>query len=91
MMKDPTDKTLRARGYMTPEEFVDRLVPGLKEYLGHNWGGEVDLLMHPEDLVSNAEIYLKVAYHVFVDFGVAGPKKPNQTTINAMKELFGDE
>ena len=89
MRKQPTEKELRARGYMTPEEFVDRLGPGLKEYLGHNWGVKENDLCHPEDLVSNAEIYLRVAYHVMVDFGVSGPKEPNKTTRDALNQFLG--
>lgn len=69
--KMPSNKELREVGYMTPAEFVDRLVPGLKQYLKHNWGVYPDGLYHPEDLFSNAEIYLSVARHVVGDFGVA--------------------
>jgi len=66
-----SDKELRKSGYMTTDEFVDRLTPGLKEYLSRNWGvRNRDELHHPEDLISNASIYMEVAYHVFVDFGV---------------------
>jgi hypothetical protein len=71
MAKKGSPKDLRANGYMTPAEFVDRLVPGLKDYLKHNWGCKPDELYHPEDLFSNAEIYLEVARHVVTDFGVA--------------------
>lgn len=57
---------------MTTDEFVNRLVPGLKEYLSKNWGvRNREELHHPEDLISNATIYMEVAYHVFVDFGVS--------------------
>jgi hypothetical protein len=67
-----TDKELRKRGYMTSDEFVDTLVPGLKEYLSKNWGvHNKNELHHPEDLISNVSIYIEAAYHVIVDFGVA--------------------
>jgi len=69
-MAGPSDKELIARGYMTTEQFVDRLVPGLKDYLKQNWGCRPEGLYHPEDLFSNAEIYLEVARHVVTDFGV---------------------
>jgi hypothetical protein len=72
--KKDKEEDLRAYGYMTPGEFVDTLVPGLKEYLRHNWGAKPDELYHPEDLFSNAEIYLQVARHVAGDFIVA-PKR----------------
>jgi len=68
-------KELRSLGYMTPGEFVDRLIPGLKEYLKHNWGVKEDELYHPEDLMSNASIYLDVAMHVVADFGVQPKEK----------------
>ena len=67
----PTDKELRQRGYMTSDEFVDRLTPGLKEYLNKNWHGGKKDLHHPEDLIANVSVYIDVAYHVLVDFGVA--------------------
>jgi hypothetical protein len=67
-----TDKELRRRGYMTSDEFVDTLVPGLKEYLSKNWGvHNKNELHHPEDLISNVSIYIEAAYHILVDFGVA--------------------
>ena len=75
MSKMPSDKELRADGYMTPGEFVDKIVPGLKEYLKHNWGVKPDSLYHPEDLFSNAGIYLEVARHIVGDFGVAPNNK----------------
>ena len=76
--KMPTDKELHKRGYMTSDEFIDRLVPGLKEYLSKNWGiHSKDSLHHPEDLIANASIYMEVAYHVLVDFGV----NPKEVTI----------
>lgn len=72
MAKD--SKELRAHGYMTSGEFVDRLIPGLKEYLKHNWGVKEDELYHPEDLIANATIYMEVASHVIGDFGVNNEK-----------------
>jgi hypothetical protein len=73
-----TDTSLRNKGYMTSDEFVDRLVPGLKEYLSKNWGvNNKNKLHHPEDLISNASIYMEVAYHVLVDFG-ANPQEDKE-------------
>lgn len=66
-----SDKELRNRGYMTVAEFVDKLTPGLKEYMEQNWGANgKDILHHPEDLMSNAAIYLEVGLHIIGDFGV---------------------
>jgi hypothetical protein len=72
--KKRDEEELRAHGYMTPGEFVDNLVPGLKEYLKHNWGCKPDELYHPEDLFSNAEIYIEVARHIAGDF-IVRPKR----------------
>jgi hypothetical protein len=69
MSKDPTDKELRAKGYMTSDEFIDRLTPGLKSYLEGNWTSG---LSHPEDLISNTLSYVESAYLIICDFG-AGP------------------
>jgi hypothetical protein len=73
--KNKREEDLRAHGYMTPGEFVDALVPGLKEYLKHNWGAKPDELYHPEDLFSNAEIYIEVARHIAGDFIVGAKGK----------------
>jgi len=74
-MVGPLNKELIARGYMTSDEFVDRLIPGLKEYLRNNWGVKPNELHHPEDLFSNTGIYIEVARHVVVDFGVTPHKE----------------
>ena len=75
MAKEISEKELRSRGYLTVAEFVDLLTPGLKEYMERNWGIQgKDALHHPEDLVSNASIYMEVALHVIGDFGVDGAK-----------------
>lgn len=72
------DTYLESKGYMTSDEFVDRLVPGLKEYLSKNWGVHTKKeLHHPETLISNASTYMEVAYHVFVDFGVTPQEDRN--------------
>lgn len=71
MSYDVSNHELREHGYLTIDEFVDRLLPGLKEYLYGNWGrGNKLELHHPEDLFSNASIYLDVALHLVADFGV---------------------
>jgi hypothetical protein len=86
MRKDPTEKELRARGYMTPDEFIERLTPGLKSYLEGNWTSD---LSHPEDLISNTLSYVESAYLVICDFGAAPAKKPNKKTIRAIMEAKG--
>lgn len=68
---EPSEETLRARGYMTTDEFVETLIPGLKQYMANNWsfGGE-DNLHHPVDLASTASIYTDSLYNVIETFGV---------------------
>ena len=63
------DKHLIEDGWMTSDEFVDRLSLGLKEYLNSNWGHAKGELHHPEDLATTASIYMEVAYRVIADFG----------------------
>ncbi|CAB4121807.1 hypothetical protein UFOVP27_7 [uncultured Caudovirales phage] len=74
MAKEVTEASLRKAGYMTTDEFIDRLVPGLKDYLKQNWGWAANELYHPEDLFSTAEIYLEIGRRIVGDFGVA-PKE----------------
>jgi hypothetical protein len=72
----PKDKDLRARGYMTTDEFVDTLIPGLKEYMQRNWGfTSKDDLHHPEDLASTASIYMDGLYNFVGTFGIQPYKK----------------
>lgn len=72
-MKKITDSELRSYGYMTIEEFVDCLMPSLKDYLESNWG-RANELHHPEDLFSNASVYIEVGRIMAGSF-VVGPKK----------------
>jgi hypothetical protein len=81
MKKDPTEKELRARGYMTPDQFLERLLPGLQQYL---YSASGDDLSHPEDLISNTLAYIEVAYLVIGDFGAGPEKKLNHRTIEAI-------
>jgi len=74
--KTVSDGELREAGYMSADEFVDKLVPGLKEYLQKNWGvHNKHELHHPEDMISNISTYIEIAYHVIADFGVAAQKE----------------
>jgi hypothetical protein len=68
--KETPDNKLRQHGYMTPDEFIDALTPGLKEYMISNWGRNGQL-MHPEDLATTASIYMEVAYRVIADMYTA--------------------
>ena len=73
---EPSVDTLRARGYMTTDEFVDTLIPGLRQYMSGSWrwAGE-DALHHPADLASSASSYTQSVYSVIETFGVQPYKK----------------
>jgi len=74
--KEPSNDTLRARGYMTTEEFIERLIPGLRDHLAGNWGWcGPDELHHPEDLASAASTYVDSVFTVIGTFGVQPYKK----------------
>jgi hypothetical protein len=68
---EPSDVELRARGYMTTDEFVETLVPGLKQHMANSWhwAGD-DALHHPSDLASTASMYTESVYNVIETFGV---------------------
>jgi hypothetical protein len=61
---------------MTTEEFVETLVPGLKQYMANSWSwaGD-DALHHPADLASTASTYVESVYSVIETFGVQPYKK----------------
>ena len=68
---EPSEKELRARGYMTTDEFVETLVPGLRQHMANSWrwAGD-DSLHHPADLASTASMYVESVYSVIETFGV---------------------
>ena len=63
-----TEDDLRARGYLTVDEFVDKFSESLRGYMHSNWPSTADELHHPEDLASNAITYTEIMYRVIVDF-----------------------
>jgi hypothetical protein len=67
----PDHKELRARGYMTIDEFVEKLTPGMRDYMHKNWGfTNLDDLHHPADLASTASIYTDGLYNFIETFGI---------------------
>ena len=73
---EPSDEDLRARGYMTIDEFVEKLTPGMRDYMHKNWGfTNLDDLHHPADLASTASIYADGLYNFIETFGVQPYKK----------------
>jgi hypothetical protein len=67
-MKRITETDLRARGYLTVDEFVDKFSESLRGYMHSNWPTTANELQHPEDLASNALTYTEIMYRVIVDF-----------------------
>ena len=67
------EDSLREAGYLTIDEFVDKLSVGLRDYMHSNWGHSLDKneLHHPEDLASSASIYTEIAARVIGDFAVS--------------------
>jgi hypothetical protein len=68
MGKRKTESDLRAHGYMTVDEFVDKFSESLRGYMYSNWPTSADELHHPEDLAANAITYTEIMYRVIVDF-----------------------
>jgi hypothetical protein len=55
-------------GWLTIDEFMAKLTPGLKEYLESNWRSSKDDIHHPGDLATTASIYLDIASRVLQEF-----------------------
>ena len=68
------EKLLRADGWMTVDEFMNRVTPAMREYLLRNWNKDEDTVMHPEDLGSNALAFMEGLYIGLQNFG-ASPMK----------------
>lgn len=68
-MSKHNNKDLIQDGWMTIDEFIAQLTPGLKEYLESNWGmrGAKDI-HHPVDLFTTTSIYMDIACRVANDF-----------------------
>ena len=67
--KNVSNEELKNAGYMTIDEFVDRLSAGVRDYMHTNWRTcDKDDLHHPEDLAANASIYVEIMYRVITDF-----------------------
>jgi hypothetical protein len=86
---------LRSHGWMTTDEFLDKLLPGLREYLGrYTYLGSDNQLNHPEDMILNIQTYMEVGFHVIADFGVASEKpapvkKKKKKTSSGVEQYSG--
>ena len=66
----PSDESLRAKGFMTTAEFVEKFERGLSAYLAKNWGFcGVNNLTHPEDLAANTLAYAEAVWETIQVFG----------------------
>ena len=69
--REPSESELRARGYMTTDEFVDTYITGLRQHLASSWSWtKEDTLHHPADLASTASMYADSVHSVIDTFGV---------------------
>jgi len=71
------EKRLRALGWLTTDEFLQKFSVGLEYYLKENTylGSDEKALHHPEDLILNVQSYVEAAYHVLASFAPAPEKK----------------
>jgi hypothetical protein len=65
------EKSLRADGWMTVDEFMNRVTPAMREYLLRNQQAEDNLVLHPEDLGSNALSFMEGLYLGLQNFGAS--------------------
>ena len=68
---DTHEKKLRAEGWMTVDEFMERITPAMKEYLVKNWTKDEDTIHHPEDLASNALSFMEAIFCGITTFGAS--------------------
>jgi hypothetical protein len=68
------EKELRAAGFMTAQEFVDKFTQGLESYLTHQHFATSGL-HHPEDLASGVLTYAESLWQVVNVFGVGNTNK----------------
>ena len=77
--KEVSNEELRARGYMTTDEFVDTLITGLRQHMADSWSWtNEDTLHHPADLASTASMYTESVYSVIDTFGVQPYKEKDK-------------
>jgi len=58
-------------GYLTIDQFLNTLLPGLREFLINNWGSDKkNKYHHPEDLIASCRNYLEAAQYLISDFGL---------------------
>ena len=70
------EKRLRAEGWMTVDEFMNRATPAMREYLLRNWNSDEGVVMHPEDLGSNALAFMEGLYLGLQNFGASPMDRP---------------
>jgi hypothetical protein len=63
----PDELRLRSLGFMTKDEFVEKITSGLSAYLDNTWPKEG--LQHPEDLMANTYAFIEASSEVIRFFG----------------------
>lgn len=63
------EKKLRAAGWMTTAEFIDKFNRGLMTYLENYTYTKMDDIHHPEDLISNVLSFAEITYIHIQNFG----------------------
>ena len=69
------EKRLRALGWMTAEEFMNKYVRALHYYLKENTHVGKGGIHHPEDIAMYLSSFNEAAYHLLVEFGASPVKK----------------
>ena len=70
-MSKSTDETrLRQLGFMTKEEFMQKITNSIDGYLSTVWPSEEGDLHHPEDLLANTAAYIDALCVAVQHFGV---------------------
>jgi len=70
--KRKNEQALRAKGYMTIDEFIERITPAMREYMLSTWTTDENDVYHPEDLGSHALAFMEAIFIGLGTFG-AGP------------------
>jgi len=69
------EKRLRQLGFMTKDEFIQKIVLGISAYLDTTWPTKPDDLHHPEDLLANSSAYVEAALTTIGVFGTGSTVK----------------
>jgi hypothetical protein len=71
------EERLRAAGFMTKSEFIEKITSGISAYLDNTWPTKPDDLHHPEDLLANTSCYIESACTTIQIFGSGNTNPKN--------------